>query len=60
MKMLENSHLPNTNPQTHVLPMQLYPRRAEPTFMKAQKCPIHLAYTYNTFKVHSLLYLHLS
>ena len=51
MKMLENSHLPNINPQFHVLPMQLYPRRAEPTFMKAQKCPIYLGiHTNSTFK----------
>ena len=51
MKMLENSHLPNINPQFHVLPMQLYLRHAEPTFMKAQKCPIYLGiHTYNTFK----------
>ena len=51
LKMLENSHLPNINPQFHVLPMQLYLRHAEPTFMKAQKCPIYLGiHTYNTFK----------
>ena len=51
MKMLENRHLPNINPQFHVLPMQLYLRHEEPTFMKAQKCPIHLGiHTYNTFK----------
>ena len=55
MKMLENSDLPNTNPQTHVLPMQLYPRCAEPTFMKAQKCliylGIHIQYFYSAFTV---------
>ena len=51
MKMLENSHLLNINSQFHVLPMQLYLRHAEPTFMKAQKCPIYLGiHTYNTFK----------
>ena len=53
MKMLENRHLPNINPQFHVLPMQLYLRHAEPTFMKAQKCPIYLGihtHTHNTFK----------
>ena len=51
MKMMDKSHLPNINPQFHVLPMQLYHTHAEPTFMKAQKCPIYLGiHTYDTLK----------
>ena len=51
MKMLENSQLYIIELQPHVLPMQLHPRHTEPTFMKAQKCPIYLdIHTYTTFQ----------